>query len=213
MCESWARVEPVDRSKRLSTFHATPSMSSKAVMKDGKPRNQSTTRNHTSSSFRVQPTLPVPPSRPWTRRALPNPLPASRKTNYVDCTTNCTTTVPASSRDKIAKTSTAISSTLFRGRAWRNDCHSASTTSISSNSLSSGALHHGRAKFESSLFALSGAYSPGNTDRVSMQENKLIYREPRQVQTAQLHIRKIGLRARQRQCALNLIVYTGTEAM
>jgi len=57
MCESWARVEPVDRSKRLSTFHATPSMSSKAVMKDGKPRNQSTTRNHTSSSFRVQPCL------------------------------------------------------------------------------------------------------------------------------------------------------------
>ena len=127
MCESWARVEPVDRSKRLSTFHATPSMSSKAVMKDGKPwpRNQSTTRNHTSSSFRVQPTLPVPPSRPWTRRALPNPLLASRNTNYVDCTTNCTTTVPASSRDKIAKTSTAISSTLFRGRAWRNDCRSA----------------------------------------------------------------------------------------
>ena len=87
MCESWARVEPADRSKRLSTFHTTQSMTSKAVMKDGTSRNQSTTRNHTSSSFRVQLTLLVPPSLPWTRRALPHPLLASHKTNYVDYTT------------------------------------------------------------------------------------------------------------------------------
>jgi hypothetical protein len=66
--------------------------------------------------------------------------------------------------------------------------------------MSSGALRLSRAKSESSLMPLSGAYSPGNADRVRLYNNKFFYREPgqadRQVQTVNMRRLKIGLRTR-----------------
>ena len=78
------------------------SKSSKAVGKDGTPKNQHTlTRTHTPGSFRVKQTWPVPPSLPLARRTQSDPLPASRKTHHSDCAS----TVPTSSCNKFSRTS------------------------------------------------------------------------------------------------------------
>jgi len=138
-CVSRAGVEPTDRSKNFSMQHR-PSRP-KAVGNDGTPRNQSTTRNHTASSFRVKQTLHVPPSLPWAcQTRTDHPLPASCKTTHGDCTSTG---------------GSAVAAVLFRERPWRNDCHPASTMSKSLDSSSSGALRHVCIKSESILLPLS----------------------------------------------------------
>ena len=136
-----AAVETTDRSKSLfATLRAVPSKSSnlnRADGKDGTPQNlHASTRNHTSRSFRVKQTLPMPLSLPWAHRTLSDPLSASHITNNSGSST------------------VAVSSPLLRGRAWTNDSNSASTMPISLNSSSLRALRNGRTNTGSTLSEL-----------------------------------------------------------